>query len=272
MFDLNSRTKPVLKWAGGKSGILTDLLLHFPDRFDRYVEPFLGGGAVFLSLKVGTKAIISDSNLDLINLYKVIRDKPKGLMTILDSWADLYSEAFYFSLRTARPESKVNQAARLLYLNKTCFNGLYRENSKGEFNVPFGKRVRCPTLYDRENLLRASDRLKDAEIMDSDFEAVINRSTTGDLVYCDPPYQPLSTTSSFQGYTPQGFPLSFQERLRDCCVRAANRGATVIISSSDSESVKTLFTAHKISEVFARRKINSKGDKRGKISELLIRM
>ena len=147
MFDLRNRAKPPLKWAGGKSQLLNQLVGHFPHCFNRLIEPFLGGAAVALSVQQGTPALLNDSNSELINLYAVIKDKPHELMAVLDRLAQQYSGDFYYQLRADTPASPVEQAARTLFLNKTGFNGLYRQNQQGKFNVPFGHRPTCPKLY-----------------------------------------------------------------------------------------------------------------------------
>lgn len=272
MFDIENRTKPLVKWAGGKSGLLLQLMAHFPQKFERYLEPFVGGGAVFFALKQRTPAVINDSNTELTTLYDVVRTEPKKLIRELGKLADKYSETFYYEVRSSRPTDPVAIAARLLFLNKTCFNGLYRENSRGDFNVSFGKRVNCPALYEIENLFSASERLKHAKVLNQDFSEVLARAKKGDLVYCDPPYEPLNSTSSFQSYTPQRFPTSAQERLRDACVEAANRGAVVFISNSTALPIRRIFAGHSIESVQAKRAINSKGSARGEIAELLIRV
>lgn len=270
MFDFENRAKPVLKWAGGKSQLLPQLLQHFPSHFDRLVEPFLGGGAVALALKPGVPAILNDGNAELINLYQVVRSSPRELMTALDRLSALYSEEFYYKIRSEVPSGRIEQAARTVFLNKTGFNGLYRQNSKGAFNVPFGKRENCPALYDVENLLAVSGRLKTAELRTGDFEHAINSAGPGDFVYCDPPYEPLSRTSSFNAYTGGGFPQSEQERLRVVCVEAARRGATVAISNSAAAFILDLYSNDDVKKLAAKRSINSKGDARGEILEVLV--
>ena len=176
LFAHDTKAKPVLKWAGGKSGPLVQLIEYFPPRFTRYVEPFVGGAAVFLSLDPKVPAVINDSNADLIELYRVVRDVPSDLMTELDKLATKYSEEFFYRVRAEMPKNTIKRAARMVFLNKTGFNGLYRLNSKGKFNVPFGKRVKCPALYKKENLLSVSARLRSSEIYNSDFEKDILRS------------------------------------------------------------------------------------------------
>lgn len=270
-FDRESRCRPVLKWAGGKSGLIEALVTRFPSVFNRYFEPFLGGAAVFLSLRPDTcGAVLNDANPELVGLYEAVRDHPGALMEALDRLAPQYSEEFYYSLRETLPEDRLDRAARTVFLNKTGFNGLYRQNSKGLFNVPFGRRARCPALYVRQNLLEVSRRLRAAELVCGDFEAVIDRAEADDFVYCDPPYEPLSVTSSFNAYQAGGFGPLEQRRLRDACARAASRGAVVVVSNSAAPLIRELYRGWPVDEVRARRAINSKANLRGEVAELVV--
>ena len=261
--------KPVLKWAGGKSSLIPQLFKHFPKRFNRYFEPFLGGGAVFFSLGFFENSVINDLNTEITGLYEVIRDKPQELMLCLEELGKRYSERFYYELRAERPKSKIRKAARTLFLNKTCFNGLYRQNSRGEFNVPFGKRPKLPKIYEPQNILRLSRKLQETRILNTDFERVIRLAKEGDFIYCDPPYEPISSTSSFNSYTQLGFSKKDQQRLHQVCVEASKRGVKVAISNSSSPFIKKLFSDWKIVPILSRRSINSKGNSRGKIEEVL---
>lgn len=272
LFELAARARPVLKWAGGKSGLLERIVPHFPTHFNRFVEPFLGGGAVFLSLRREVPAILNDCNGELVNLYVIIRDLPHELMDALDLLQKSYCEEFYYSTRTTLPADPVRQAARTVFLNKTGFNGLYRQNSRGEFNVPFGKRPVCPALYERENLLAVSARLAQATIQNRDFETVLAQAGAGDFVYCDPPYEPLSRTSSFNSYNGGGFSQDAQRRLHDACAAAVRRGATVAVSNSSAEFIRELYAEWDIQTIMARRAINSKGSARGEVEEVLVLM
>lgn len=261
--------KPALKWAGGKTGLIPQLLRHFPTSFERYLEPFLGGGAVFFALAQRSKSIVNDLNPEITNLYEVIRDEPVKLMQALDVLSESYSEVFYYELRAAQPRNRVAKAARTLFLNKTCFNGLYRQNSRGEFNVPFGKRSKVPKLYDAHHLAQMSRALRKTKLLNQDFEKVIDLAKEGDFVYCDPPYEPLSSTSSFNHYTSRGFSKKEQERLWEACNRAVSRGALVAVSNSDCPFIRKLFKNWKIVVLNSRRSINSRGTGRGLISEVL---
>lgn len=270
MFTIENRVRPILKWAGGKSGLLPQLMEHFPPTFNRLVEPFVGGGAVFFALQSGVPALINDGNQELIELYTVVRDSPEDLMKALDKMAAQYSEAFYYTLRSQNPKSAVHRAARTVFLNKTGFNGLYRQNHQGVFNVPFGKRVACPLLYDRENLLLASLHLRNVSIENVDFEEIIDTTGEGDFVYCDPPYEPFSSTASFTAYKASGFSQDDQQRLKNAVLRATERGAYAVISNSTVDFILNLYNGWDVRRVFARRAINSNGNGRGEIAEVLI--
>ncbi len=263
--------RPILKWAGGKSRPLNSLKEHFPKKFSRYIEPFLGGGAVFFGMPE-VKAIINDANPELISLYEVVRDEPEKLMKELEKLRKIYSEKMFYKLRATLPKGKVQQAARTIFLNKTGFNGLYRLNSKGEFNVPFGKRPKCPALYDPKNIVAVSKRLRSAVLLNSDFEEIIDKAKRGDFIYCDPPYQPLSKTASFTSYTPTGFSLAEQKRLKAACERAVKRGAFVAISNSSARSMLALYRGWPVKKIPVKRVINSKGGSRGALSEILVSM
>lgn len=271
-FDASPSLKPVLKWAGGKRSLLPQLVPLFPVAFERYVEPFVGGGAVFLALQAEVPAHINDANPEIVQLYEVLRDEPLRLMVELDALAARYCEEFFYALRLAVPESRAAAAARTVFLNKTGFNGLYRQNSKGVFNVPFGKRARCPALYERENILAVSRHLARTKVTNVDFEAVLDGCGAGDFVYCDPPYEPLSATSSFNAYKAGGFTREDQRRLRAACARAAARGAEVFVSNSSASFVLDLYAEDEVHRVKARRAINSKACSRGEIDEVLVRV
>jgi DNA adenine methylase len=272
LFDIESRIKPVLKWVGGKSGILDQIIPFFPKSFGRYIEPFTGGGAVLFALRIVVPSIINDLNPELVNLYAVLRDNPVELMKNLDSIGKKYSEDFYYALRGQRPQSPVKRAARTFFLNKTGFNGLYRQNSRGKFNVPFGKRDVCPALYDRENIYRASIRLRFSEIRSADFADVIAEAGVGDFVYCDPPYEPVSQTSNFTSYTRRGFSQDDQRRLVESCQGAVHRGACVAISNSYAGFIRKIYAPWNLKKIYARRAINSNAMCRGKIPEVLCLM
>ncbi len=270
LFDLSSRSKPVLKWAGGKSSLLPQLINLFPSKFNRYIEPFLGGGAVFFSLRSDLiPSLVNDYNTEIFRLYQIIRDYPNELIHYLDLFANKYSEDFYYIMRSCYPENDIEKAARTLYLNKTGYNGLFRMNLKGKFNVPFGKRLNCPSLYDKINILSVSDRFQNAKLENKDFEEIINGTGEGDFIYCDPPYEPISQTSSFNTYNSGGFSFLEQKRLFEVCKNAANRGAIVAISNSIAPPIVELYKNSTIYRVLAKRSINSKGNGRGQVEEVL---
>jgi DNA adenine methylase len=263
------KVRPILKWAGGKSGLLSQMWPHFPVDFERYVEPFIGGAAVFLSLPEPKPSLLNDSNGELIHLYRTVRDQPRELAAALAEFTLLYSEEFFYALRDEKPEEALRRAARTIFLNKTGFNGLYRMNSREQFNVPFGKRPKCPALCNLENFLRVAEKLKTATLSHADFEVVLDQAGPGDFVYCDPPYAPVSKTASFTSYTHRGFSLDEQARLKQAADRARARGARVVVSNSWTEEMLKLYSDWKIVEIQARRAINSDGGGRGKVSELL---
>lgn len=271
-FDIEQRARPVIKWAGGKSALLEQIFPLLPTKFEGYFEPFLGGAATFLCLSQNTHATLGELNPELFNLYLVVRDRCADLMKLLDEFQFKYSEKFYYELREQDSGDAVYLAGRTVFLNKTCFNGLYRQNSQGKFNVPFGHRARCPALYARENLLEVGERLARATLLNQDFELVIARAGSGDLVYCDPPYEPLSKSSSFNSYTKSGFSQAEQARLKHACEAAVGRGATVAISNSSAPFILDLYSGWPTHRIKARRAINSNAGRRGVVDEVLVVM
>ncbi len=204
---------PFVKWAGGKSSLVAEIARHFPGNWpkggpsDRYVEPFVGAGAMFFWIRRSfprVKCLIADSNDDLINAYRTLRDAVERVIAKLETHAELHSQEHYYAVRARKPRDAAELAARFIYLNRTCYNGLYRVNRRGEFNVPFGRYDR-PRIVDRENLLAVSSVLEGVDIRLSDFEAVLDECGETNLVYLDPPYHPLSETSAFTSYTRDGF-------------------------------------------------------------------
>lgn len=273
------KAKPFLKWVGGKKGLLPQILKHLPERINTYYEPFLGGGAVFFALANGRRmdgAYLSDCNEELINAFQVLSDCD-GLPMLIDLLGMMvYNREFYDSIRSKDPKTMTPavRAARMIYLNRTGFNGLYRVNRAGKFNVPFG-RYKNPRICDESNLravhavlsgLRNRNRLG---IMVSDF-GIVDEAGPGDAVYFDPPYVPLSATSNFTSYSADGFGHSEQVRLRDLCRTLADKGVTVILSNSDCEVTRDLYQGFTVHSVEARRNVNSKGDRRGPIGEILV--
>lgn len=266
--------RPFLKWAGGKTRLLNILLWFSPQTFESYHEPFLGGGSLFFGLyrnRKIKKAIISDINAELIDTYLAIRDNVNEVIRLLQSFP--YNKEFYYFMRDQDPWqlSLPERAARMIYLNKTGYNGLYRVNRKGKFNVPFG-RYKAPKYFDRENLIAVAQSLQDVEILCTSFETVLERAAPGDFVYFDPPYVPLTQTANFTSYHANGFGPSDQERLRDVCVALSERKVYVMLSNSNTKMVRSLYGLEhfSIEEVLANRAINCDKNKRGKISELII--
>lgn len=264
--------KPFVKWAGGKRQLLDDLTKDLPD-FENYHEPFLGGGAMFFRLEAMgrvKRAYLSDSNAELINTYEIIKNEVFELMSELSAPCYANNEAAFYKIRSSKPSSKVERAARFIYLNKTAFNGLYRVNSKGGFNVPFGKYVN-PKILDSHNLLLVHRALQKDELYCGDFDIVLKNAQGGDLVYFDPPYFPISKTSNFTGYTKDGFFEKEQEKLLRTYKDLDSRGCYVLLSNSNSEFIADLYVEFEPKIVHANRMINCKGDKRGKIEELVVR-
>ena len=262
--------KPLLKWAGGKSNLLLQLQPLFPTAFRTYFEPSVGAGAVFFSLNLKKLSFLSDANPELMNVYEVVRQDPQALMRVLDEWAMCYSEEFFYSLRAADPSCAIERAAQFIFLNKTCFNGLYRQNSQGKFNVPFGKKEKCPTLYDKKNMLKAAQLLSRATLWTKDFEEVMSLAKKGDFIYCDPPYEPLSKTSSFNAYQGRGFSQADQVRLKEACLKAQQRGVWVVVSNSSAPFIRELYGDYPVHSVQAKRAINANAQQRGAIEEFAV--
>lgn len=270
---LQQETYPIVKWVGGKRQLMFELLKNMPENYNRYFEPFIGGGALFFELQPDN-AYISDLNEELINLYKVVRDNVEELITDLQKH-DISKEYFIEIRNIDRTEeyknwSNVKKASRFIYLNRTCFNGMYRVNSKGEFNVPFG-RYKNPRILDENNLINCSNLLQRTEIRHADFSEILKKVKKGDFVYFDPPYVPLSETSSFTSYTKDGFDLDMQFKLRDVCDELDSMGIKFLLSNSDTKLVNELYENYNIKKVFASRQINANADGRGKITEVLVR-
>ncbi len=266
--------RPFLKWAGGKTQLTDALVERMPLYFNTYHEPFVGSGALFFRLyrehKI-KKAILSDINAELIDTYLAIRDHVGEVIQLLSEFP--HSESFYYQIREQDPWSMnlVERAARMIYLNKTGYNGLYRVNRQGKFNVPFG-RYKSPKYLDKDNLLAVSFALQNVEILCIPFETVVERAKPGDWVYFDPPYVPVSQTSNFTSYHASGFGLQDQERLRAICAKLSKNNVYITLSNSDTPVIRSLYATSffAIDEVLANRAINCNGSKRGKVRELLI--
>ncbi len=266
------RPKPFVKWAGGKTQLLPYLLERMPRKYDRYFEPFIGGGALFFQV-TPSKGYISDINPELINAYQVIQLNVESLIEDLNK--HIYDKNYYYKLRNVdrTPEFKnwspVKKASRIIALNKSCFNGLYRVNSKGHFNVPFGS-YKNPKLSDAFNLRECSKALKETKIVLGSFDLIKQNVQQGDFVYLDPPYAPLNTTSSFTSYSKEGFDNKMQENLRDICVALDCKQVKFMLSNSSTPLILELYKDFHLSFVDASRAINSRGDKRGKVKEVIV--
>lgn len=277
---LVSNIKPFVKWAGGKNGLINSLISFIPKNFNSYFEPFVGGGALFFYLKnlniLNSKKIyLNDKNAELINAYKQIKINPNKLLEELEILKNNHSKEYFYKIRNLDRDfdfyslSEVFRAARFIYLNKTCFNGLCRYNAKGNFNTPMGS-YKNPKIYDKDLIFSVHEVLKNVLITNKDFEVVSLKAKRGDFVYFDPPYYPLNKTSSFVSYT-DNFSANEQIRLYKLFKMLDCEGIKVLQSNSNTDFIKELYKDFEIIEVISKRAINCKGDKRGKIAELIIR-
>ncbi|MDH3361671.1 MAG: DNA adenine methylase [Nitrosopumilus sp.] len=272
--------KPFVKWAGGKRQLIPILNKNLPKTFGTYYEPFLGGGALLfhmLTERNRQKCSISDLNSDLVLSYITIRDRIDDLITSLRNHEKNYqkdSKSYYYFVRESNPRSEIEKTSRLLFLNRTCFNGLYRVNSKGKFNVPLGK-YSNPNILNKDNLYSVSNILQSSRISIQccDFEAVLRDVKKGDLVYFDPPYHPISDTSNFTSYTNKDFTYDDLNRLADLCMKLDSKGCKVLLSNSNSNEVVDMFSTKPwtIAKIRANRSINSNSKKRTGHFELLIK-
>jgi len=238
----------------------------------RYVEPFVGSGAVFFDVRrrlAPSAVVLSDTNAELVNAWIAIRDEVAGVIRHLADHEKRHAKSHYYEVRAKTPRSCAARAARLVYLNRTCFNGLYRVNSKGQFNVPLG-RYANPRILDRENLLSVHEALRGVDLGVRHFRETVNRARAGDFVYIDPPYHPLSSTAHFTSYTDASFGEEDQRELGRIFDALTRRGCRVMLSNSDTPLVREIYGEHRRFPVLARRSINSKGDRRGKIRELVV--
>ncbi|RMW33309.1 MAG: DNA adenine methylase, partial [Nitrosopumilus sp.] len=269
-----------VKWAGGKRQLIPILNENLPKTFGTYYEPFIGGGALLFHIiteRDGQKCSISDLNSDLVLAYTTIRNRIDDLISSLKSHEKNYrkdSKSYYYSVRESNPRSEIEKTSRLLFLNRTCFNGLYRVNSKGKFNVPLG-RYTNPNIVNEDNLRSVSSILQASKVSIKcrDFGAVLRDAKKGDLVYFDPPYQPVSDTANFTSYTNKDFTDSDLERLADLCNKLDSKGCKVLLSNSDSKQVSDMFSEKpwKVNKIQANRSINSNSKKRTGHFELLIK-
>ncbi|MEY3299117.1 MAG: methyltransferase [Cyanobacteriota bacterium] len=264
--------RPFLKWAGGKGRLLSQYEPYFPASCATYYEPFVGGGAVFFYLAQRMqRAVLGDINPELVNVYRWVRDAPKALIVKLEYHKRHHSPDHYYHMRQQHQlPHPLDRAARLIYLNKTCYNGLYRENSQGQFNVPVG-RYKNPAICDPALIRVASASLQPAQIVEQPFTDLLKYSfTPQDFVYLDPPYHPLSATSQFTQYSRHGFGPTDQARLAQVFRQLADWGVRVMLSNSDCEFIRDLYAGFPMHSIQAARMINAQAGRRGKISELLI--
>lgn len=266
--------RPFLKWAGGKSRLLSQFAPLFPTGFARYIEPFVGSGAVFFNLWQQDRlhsVALWDHNAELINCYTVVRDATDDLIERLAAHAARHDKDYYYAVRALRLETlgPAARAARTIYLNKTCFNGLFRVNRKGEFNVPMG-RYANPHILDRDNLLAAARALRDVDIDARDFRTLPAVARAGDFVYFDPPYHPVSATAHFTSYTAGDFRESDQRDLAAVYRQLDGVGCRLMLSNSDTPLIRELYADFRIETVFVSRAINSRADRRGKVPELVV--
>ncbi len=267
---MTPRPQPLLKWAGGKRQLAVTILSRLPARIDTYYEPFVGGGAVFFALAAEgrfRRAVLSDRNPDLVCVYRAVQE---NVESVIDALAAMrHTEAEYYRIREQRPRSAARRAARIIYLNKTGYNGLYRVNRAGQFNVPFG-RYENPRICDAENLRAVAGVLEQVEISVDDFASAARKARPGDAVYFDPPYMPVSKTASFASYHSEPFGLREHERLAELFGDIERRGVSAVLSNSDTPETRRLYEPFAHEFVRARRAINSNAGRRGAVNELLV--
>jgi DNA adenine methylase len=265
---------PIIKWVGGKSKLLPELRARLPKTYKRYFEPFLGGGALFFAL-TPKDSVLGDMNGALIEMYKAVALDVDNIIETLDMHRRAHArEAYYYEIRTMWNEGcwadvPAARAAAFIYLNKTCFNGLWRVNRSGEFNVPRGDYAN-PTVFDPAALRAASDVLRKASLRKTGYEQTTASATAGDFVYFDPPYDPVSKTSNFTSYTKDAFGKDQQKQLANHARELHKRGVYVMVSNNDTEYVRSLYEDFCIDTVQCGRSVNSKGDKRGKVNEVIV--
>jgi len=266
--------RPFLKWAGGKGRLVPRLLKCAPDRFDRYFEPFAGGAALFFALSResrlrGCEVVLSDVNRELIDTYEAVRDSLDEVVDCLRGHK--YEREHFYAVREQDPWklSQPRRAARMIFLNKTDFNGLYRVNSRGRFNVPFG-RYKNPNICDEKNLRAVSVALQGVRLTSGPFDEVTGSVGEGDFVYFDPPYVRISATAGFVSYARLGFSIEDQRHLAGVFKRIAERGACVVLSNSDTPWVREQYAGYRLKRVDVGRAINSMPDRRGPVGELIV--
>ena len=273
---MKNKIQPLLKWAGGKHQLLTSILPLVPKDYNCYIEPFVGGASVLMSISPA-HAIVNDLNCELINVYLTVRDYPTELINLLKKHSQNHSKEYYYEIRQLdrlvdyETTDVITKAARIIYLNHTCYNGLYRVNRNGYYNTPIG-RYKNPQILNEDNIINVHDYFNKNEIrfMSGDYLKTLKLARQGDFVYLDPPYDPISDSASFTMYTSEGFSKDDQIRLRDECNRLNSIGVKFMLSNSDTPFIRDLYNNYNIHVITACRNINSNGEKRKKVNELLI--
>jgi DNA adenine methylase len=271
----DEKARPFIQWVGGKREMIPQYEKLIPKKFNNYYEPFLGGGAMFFYLQPN-KAILSDNNKELIKTYEGVRDNPEEVIKLLKELRSKHSEELFKKIRNIDRQVNIfanlnsaEIAARMIYLNQTCFNGLYRVNQQGQFNVPIGSSLNR-LICDEHTIRSASKILKSITIQESDFETSTRKAKAGDFIYLDPPYYPISINSDFTRYTKEKFYQEDQVRLKQEIDHLSKIGCKIMLSNSDCDFIKNLYKEYKIHTVYSGRTLNCKKDQRGKVSELLI--
>lgn len=264
----DTQITPFLKWAGGKrwlAAVLDPLLVQ---NGATYFEPFVGSGAMYFH-STPSKAVLSDANPDLIETFSAIKDMPEKVFDLLKEHATKHSTEYYYKVRATKYRTAATRAARIIYLNRTCWNGLYRVNKNGDFNVPKG--TKTSVILESDNFQSISEILQNAELLCSDFEIQIDRAKNGDVIFADPPYTVRHKHNGFIKYNENLFSWNDQERLCDALARAKKRGATVLLTNADHSSIRTLYSEFQIEETTRYSAISSTSKKRGRFEELIIR-
>lgn len=276
MASTNKLVRPFLKWAGGKRQLVPIIIEnHLPQKYIKYYEPFIGGGALLFALQP-KKAIINDSNPELINCYEVVRDSLDELIDDLKRHEN--EKSYYYAIRdwdrseNFKRKSAVERASRIIFLNKTCFNGLFRVNSQGQFNVPFGS-YKNPNIVDVAVLKAVSKYLNENQIsiLNQDFQRIVKNLKKGDFLYFDPPYDPVSDSASFTGYDINGFDKKEQIRLKETIDKVNSIGCHILLSNAYTDFIIDLYKDYKQTRISAIRAINSNAQKRGKVDEILVK-
>lgn len=270
MNNANSSITPFLKWAGGKRWLMRSYKAAFDlSNIRRYIEPFVGSGAVFFSLQP-VKALLNDANMELVETYRAIKDDWKPVLALLRKHQHHHNDNYYYQMRESTPTSPAARAARFVYLNRTCFNGLYRVNRRGEFNVPRG--TKNSVLLSTDDFEAVSQQLSTATLEAGDFERIIDRSGGGDFIYADPPYTVKHNNNGFIKYNERLFSWADQERLREALMRAAHRGAKILVSNADHPSIRELYADATYIVAERQSVMSSESARRKRTTELLIRI